>query len=163
MKEFHEISEFVTHLGVMAAEEVLSLHHGLKKCAVAIDNTAKAEIGHYQPDVGSFAGWVELADATKADRSAKGFSENDPLLRSGELRDSISHEIDGLEAVIGSTSDIMVYQECGTSRIPPRAVMGPAGVKNTEFVIKTLGHAAAEGLLYGSGTTLTALEQEISK
>ncbi|MFD2271415.1 hypothetical protein ACFS07_10445 [Undibacterium arcticum] len=32
----------VAHLATMAAAETLALHHGLKKCAVAIERTAKA-------------------------------------------------------------------------------------------------------------------------
>jgi len=158
MREFAHIGEMVAHLATMAAAETLALHHGLKKCAVAIEKTAKAEIGEYQGEVPPFSGWVELADSTKADRVAQGFTENDPLLRTGKLRDTISHQIDGLEAVIGSDSDIMVYQELGTEHIPPRAVLGPAAIHNKDLIIKTLGHAVAEGLLYGSGSTLTALE-----
>ncbi len=158
MKEFAHIGEFVAHLSAIAAAETLSLHHGLKKCADAVEKTAKSEIGHYQDEVGPFAGWVELADGTKVERVALGFTENDPLERTGELGDSISHEIHGLEAVIGSDSDIMVYQELGTERIPPRAVLGPAGIRNKDLILRILGHAAAEGLLYGAGETLTKLE-----
>ncbi|MFC3109932.1 hypothetical protein ACFQAT_08160 [Undibacterium arcticum] len=158
MKEFAHLGEMVAHLATMAAAETLALHHGLKKCAVAIERTAKQEIGEYQGEVGPFAGWVELADSTKADRVAQGFTENDPLLRSGKLRASISHQIHGLEAVVGSDSDIMVYQELGTEHIPPRAVLGPAAIRNKELILKTLGKAAAEGLLYGAGSSQTALE-----
>jgi len=157
MKTFDGFAGMITHLAAMAAAETLALHHGLKKCAVAIEKTAKDEIGHYQGEVSPFAGWVELADVTKMDRVAHGYTENDPLLRSGKLRDSIGHQVESFEAVIGSTSDIMVYQELGTERIPPRAVLGPAALRNRELILKTLGHAAADGLLYGSGSTLTKL------
>lgn len=158
MREFSSIGGMIAHLAIMDAELVLSLHDGLKKCAVSIEKTSKEEIGEYQSAVAPFAGWVELADSTKEDRVSKGFSENNPLLRSGGLRDSISHEIDSLEAVVGSDSGIMVYQELGTETIPPRAVLGPAAVRNKNVIIRTLGHAAAEGLLYGSGTTVALLE-----
>lgn len=157
MKEFSSIAGMVAHLGAMAAAETLALHRGLKECAEAIDATAKSEFGHYQGDVQPFAGWVELADSTKAGRLALGFNENDPLLRSGALRDSVSNQVSGLEAVIGSTSDIMVYQELGTDKIPPRAVLGPAAIRNKKLIVRVLGHAAAEGLLYGAGATLTKL------
>ena len=157
MKEFSSIAGMVAHLSTMAAAQALTLNRGLKECAVAIEATAKGEFGHYQPEVAPFAGWVELAERTKADRLALGFTEDDPLLRSGALRDSVSNQVSGLEAVVGSTSDIMVYQELGTDKIPPRAVLGPAAIRNKKLIIKTLGHAAAEGLLYGSGVTLTKL------
>ena len=158
MKEFSSFGQMAAHLVEMAASETLALHHGLKKCAVAIEKTAKEEIGVYQGEVGPFAAWAELADSTKQDRVSKGFTENDPLLRTGELRDSISHEIDALTAVIGSASDIMVYQELGTDRIPPRAVLGPAAIRNKDLIIETLGRAAVEGMLYGVAGNLSALE-----
>lgn len=158
MREFAHIGEMVAHLATMAAAETLALHHGLKKCAVAIEATAKSEIGHYQGEVGQFAAWAPLAESTQADRVAKGLTPDDPLLRTGKLRESISHHLDTLEAVIGSTSDVMVYQELGTAAIPPRAVLGPAAIRNKQLIMNTLGHAAAEGLLYGSGSMLTRLE-----
>jgi hypothetical protein len=158
MKQFAHIGEMIAHLAAMAAAETIALHHGLKKCAVAIEATAKSEIGTYQDAVPPFGGWVELAVSTKADRVASGFTANDPLLRTGKLRASISHQVGGLDAVIGSDSEIMVYQELGTEHIPPRAVLGPAAIRNKNLIVKTLGLAAAEGLLYGSGAMLTKLE-----
>ncbi|MDO8039508.1 hypothetical protein [Janthinobacterium sp. SUN137] len=157
MKEFSSIGAMVAYLATLAAAQNLALHRGLKKCAVAIEGTAKSEFGHYQGEVAPFAGWPELAESTKEDRVAKGFSENDPLLRTGKLQKSVSHQISGLTAVIGSDSEVMVYQELGTDKIPPRAVLGPAAIRNKKLVGKILGHAAAEGLLYGAGATLARL------
>ena len=158
MKELHSISEFISHMAVMDVHAVLAVHEGLKKCAVAIEKAAKEEIGTYQGDAPPFGAWSELADATKEDRVRQGFTENDPLERTGELRESISHIVDGTEAAIGSDSDVMVYQELGTDKIPPRSVLGSAAVNNINLVKKTLGHAAATGLLYGSGTTVALLK-----
>src|SRR5471032_2791128 len=100
MKNFNSIAGMVAHLAKMADAEVVALQGGLKKCAIEIEKTSKAEIGQYQDEIGPFAGWVELADTTKEDRVRKGFSENDPLLRSGELRDSLGNTVAGMEAVV---------------------------------------------------------------
>ncbi len=150
MKEFDSLASFASHLLAIEASEALALHHGLKEVAQAIEKTAKEEIGHYQPAVGPFPAWAELADSTKADRTRQGFSENDPLLRTGELRDSISNTVGGLEAVVGSNSDVMVWQELGTKTIPPRAVLGPAAIQNEDKIKEILGKAAARGLLGGT-------------
>lgn len=158
MSDISTIGHMIAHLAVMDAQVTLQLRHGLKKCAVAIEGTAKSEFGVYQGEVAPFAGWAPLAEATQKQRVSLGYTPDDPLLRSGELHDSISHQVDGLEAVIGSESDVMVAQELGTDRIPPRAVLGPAAIRNKALIVRTLGHAVAEGLLYGSGTTLTLLE-----
>jgi hypothetical protein len=43
-----------------------------------------------------------------------------PWMRTGELRASIGHTVDGDLAVVGSSCDIAVDHELGTHRIPPR-------------------------------------------
>jgi HK97 gp10 family phage protein len=148
--EFSSMAHFADHLLTAAVKEVLVLHEGLEKCAALIEKTAKAELGTYQPQTGPFQDWAELTDATKTDRVQQGYTENDPLLRSGELRDSISHETGGLEAVIGSTSPVMAIQEFGTSTIPPRPVLGPAAFRNKEKIQRILGAAALSGLFSGT-------------
>lgn len=148
----------VAHLAKVAIAEDLALHRGLERCAAAIEKTAKSEIGSYQPAAGPFPAWAELTEATKADRVRQGYTENDPLERTHALEESISHQTHGLDAAIGSTSDVMVYQEMGTPTIPPRPVLGPAAVRNKELIHKTLGAAAVEGLLYGADSAFTALE-----
>ena len=65
------------------------------------------------------------------------------------MRDSITHEVHGLEAVIGSTDPKMVYHEFGTAKMPPRPVMGPAAFRNKDFILKVIGKAAMSGLVGG--------------
>lgn len=97
--------------------------------AVLVEQSAKAKIGEYQDAVGPFPQWAPLAEATRADKQRKGFADpghDNPLLRTGEMRDSISHHATALGFVVGSTSDIAAYQEFGTRTIPPRPFLGPA-------------------------------------
>lgn len=127
MKEFNGFGTFATHLGRLAliGEEVT--HHVTEEGAKIIQKDAKHRLGEYQDYTGPFNAWAELADSTKDDRVAKGFPANEPLLRTGELRDSIEIECHGDEAVVGSASDIAMYQELGTDRgIPPRPFLGAA-------------------------------------
>lgn len=150
--EFKSFGAFAAHLLVRKAATVEMLHLGLKHIAHSIEKTAKEELGVYQPEVGPFPAWPELAESTKDDRVAQGYPENEPLLREGTLRDSISHEVKGLEAAIGSTSDIAVYQELGTEKIPPRPFLGPAAFRNKDTIIKTTAIAAVAGISGGSPT-----------
>ena len=53
-----------------------------------------------------------------------GSDHETPWLETGSLRDSISYDVQGTEAVIGSGSDVAVYQELGTPSIPPRPFLG---------------------------------------
>ena len=158
MREFGSISEMIVHIAKMQVATTLALHHGLKKCAERVERVAKGEIGQYQPEAGQFEAWAQLADSTEFEKARLGYPVDAPLLRTGELRESISHEIDGLEAVVGSTSDVMVYQELGDVHLPPRAVLGPAAVRSRKFIEKTIGRAAAEGILYGSGVNMNLLD-----
>lgn len=125
MREFSSFGSFAGHLMRTAAigEEVTN--HITREAAEIVRDDAKRRIGEYQDHVGPFNAWAPLADSTMADRVAKGYSENEPLLREGDLRDSIEEDVRGNEAVVGSVGDIAMYQELGTARIPPRPFLGP--------------------------------------
>lgn len=150
MKTFTSLRQFGIHLDKLILTQASALSAGLEVIAKKIEKDAKDEIGHLQPAVGNFNAWAELAPRTKSEKELLGYKFNDeynPLLRTGEMRDSISHRVSGISATIGSTSDIMVYQELGTWVIPPRPVLGPAAYKNTEFINKVIGKVTVMGLL----------------
>ena len=149
MIEFGDLRELAMHLTDETVGGLVNAKKGVKAAVEMLDKAAKAEFGIYQEASGPFAAWAELADSTKEDRLAKGFSENDPLLRSGELRDSIHHEAEDWEGIVGSTSEIMLYQELGTSRIPPRPVLGIALYDNLDRIREMIGHAAVSGFVGG--------------
>lgn len=147
--EFESLLHLSEHLAAAAVKEVVTIDAGLEKCLVMMEKTAKGEIGHYQPQRGPFQDWAELADSTKEDRVRQGFTENDPLERTGGLRDSIGHEKGVLEGAMGSTSEIMAYQEFGTPTIPPRPVIGPAAFRNKERIQAILGASVISGMFNG--------------
>lgn len=149
MREFRSLAAFASHLVELQASVALEAHKGLKEVANAVTETAKGEIGHYQQAIGPFPKWADLAEGTKIDRVQQGYPADDPLLRSGELRDSIENEVSRLEAVVGSKSDIAVYQELGTDKIPPRPFLGPAVIHNHALIKRIFGEALVRGLLGG--------------
>jgi hypothetical protein len=127
---------------------------------IVIEKTAKSEIGVYQESVGPFPAWAPLADSTEEEKARLGYPTDAPLLRTGDMRESITHERDGLEGVVGSDSDILVYQELGTEKIPPRPVMGPAAFTNKKHIERIIGHAAVSGLLGDSHIPLIGYDFE---
>ncbi|MEB0133574.1 HK97-gp10 family putative phage morphogenesis protein [Pseudomonas sp. CCI2.4] len=147
--EFHSLQSLALHMATAAVAEIAALEHGLEKCAKKIEETAKAEIGHYQSAAGPFAAWADLADSTEERKSKMGYPADAPLEATGQMRDSISHKVHGLEAVIGSTDQKMVYHEFGTPKMPARPVMGPAIFTNKEYIRRTIGHAAISGIIGG--------------
>lgn len=107
--------------------------------AKEVEKEAKAEIGNYQPATGPFDAWPDLSESTQVDRVRKGYSANEPELRTGELRDSIKSEASGLSSIAGSTSPIMLYQENGTPTMPPRAIIGMAYIRKLDFLEEEIG------------------------
>lgn len=137
-----------------AAELEVAYAAAMEAGAVLVETTAKAEFGHYQrEEMGPFEEWAELKDATKQQHiqaivdgeAAPDAGPNTPLLVKGGLRDDIKHESSARQFVVGSESEIMVYQELGTPEgIPPRPVLGPALYRDSEEVVNIVGQAAQD-------------------
>ncbi|HEX7854436.1 MAG TPA: HK97-gp10 family putative phage morphogenesis protein [Sphingobium sp.] len=144
-----ELSLLGAATAMLAAEVAINRNarKALERVATKVEKTAKSEFGAYQPATGSFAAWEELAESTQEERARLGYTPDDPLLREGDLRDSISHEVADLVAVIGSTSEIAEHHEFGTSKMPPRPFLGPAVERNKKAIIKELGGAVVDGLI----------------
>jgi hypothetical protein len=149
MKEFHSLAAFGEHLAEIAVLEEVFIKKAVSHCAKLVEKEAKAEIGTYQEQAGPFIAWPELAESTKSDRVNQGYPEDEPLLRTGEMRDSIGTTIstDGMEAQIGSNDDKAVWQELGTEHIPPRSFLGGAMVRKLPEIKETLGRAVYSALI----------------
>lgn len=93
--------------------------------------------------------WPPLAEATLEDKERKGLPTPSPLLRTGEMRDSIVAEVADLTLVVGSDDKKALYQEMGTSRIPPRPFLSISMIDNLPFIEKRL-QADAAALITGS-------------
>ena len=146
MKEF-SLTGFAEHLGKMALAEHAMERSALEKCAKLVEKRAKAKLGEYQDASGPFAAWANLADSTVADRERQGYPSDEPLLRTGALRDSIGHTVKDSVAQIGSDSDIAVYHELGTKHMPPRSFLGGAMAESLDDVKQIIGESAVAALV----------------
>jgi phage gpG-like protein len=142
--------EAAVRFAAAAAAEKAAEHEALEAACILVERRAKDLIGVPH----SF--WQPLAAETL---KAKG-GINTPLLQSGELRDSIEHTVHYPSGFVGSNSDIAVYQELGTSRIPPRSYLGHAaqesGPEIAKMTAKILGSAIGAAL--GGSSVLAAIE-----
>lgn len=127
MKTF-TLTGFAAFLGTLEAEVKHANHSALEKAARIVEEEAKRVIGTYDYN------WPPLAASTLAKKAA-----DTPLLESGALRDSIEHTVTHDEAQIGSNSDIALYQELGTSRIPPRSFLAGSLQHKADEVVKVIG------------------------
>ena len=138
---------FIGHLAEFHVRLKEHEHKALDHVGRIVRAESVSEIGTYQDEAGQFAAWAELADSTKQDRVSKGFTENDPGLRTGEMRDSIDYEVGDKEVVIGSDEDKMVWFELGTEKQPPRSVLGTAVIHKEHQITSVLGGSVVSALI----------------
>lgn len=105
--------------------------------------------------IGFFPGWEPLADSTLAEKARLGLPSPSPLLRTGELRDSITYEtqVSPASAVVMlfSTSEYAPVQELGggPSHIPPRPFIGPVPFERQEVWEHFLGTNITANIIPG--------------
>lgn len=156
------ILEAIAKLGEMTLAVKEAERLAMEKATRIVQREAKREIGHYQDQAGQFVAWAGLADSTLADKDRKGYGTPDPLLRTGNMRDSIERRVEQsgflgvTEGAVGSDSDIAVYQELGTfgphpgpngQHIPPRSFLGGAAFRKAEEVAEVLGSGVVAALV----------------
>lgn len=124
-----EVGAFYLRAAARAEPELAAVVVAVVETAAVL---ARGYIGHEHDD------WTPLSSATvDGFRHEAGFwvvgkqdlgygGAESPLLRAGELRDSVECEADGLVGCVGSDSKIALYQEMGTPNarypIPPRPI-----------------------------------------
>lgn len=105
-----------------------------RETGVAIRDRAKEKIGTYQEATGDFPAWEQLAESTQEQREKAGYTPNDPLDRTGELRESITTRADGNGSITGTPLDKGLWMENGTEKIPPRPYLGPAAEEEMQKI-----------------------------
>ena len=148
MKTYKSFGALARAFERVAAEMPATLAATARAGALTVQNDARERIGHYQ------AGWDVLAQSTLADKRRQGFfgplpggdGGDNPLLRTGDMRKSIVGWSGGPKFVVGSSDEVMVYQEIGTVNMPPRPVLAPALKHMAPFVSTVLGRAVEKTL-----------------
>lgn len=125
------LDDFAKALAVSAEAAPETIHGMVRHLADETARIAREEIGTYQEATGTFPGWAKLADSTEQDKARHGFPPDAPLERTGQMKNSITSEAEGMEAVAGSDDEKIFWHENGTPKMPPRPVLGPAAIKAT--------------------------------
>lgn len=126
-------------LEARSAAAIAATRAALKEGAELVKAEAQNSIGTYQPARGDTPAWAPLSEATKADRVAKGFTPDDPLLRTGELRDSIGvRPIDDDALLVGvfdpELQTIAASMEFGYHNVRAGKVVSPRSfIRGTAF------------------------------
>src|ERR1700730_1625510 len=135
----YSIASFIVKLKTIEMELEVVGHAAIAAACQMIADEARRVIGSYD------YGWPSLAPSTLAKKSA-----DTPLLESGAMRASIEWNASGNTGAVGSNSDIAVYQELGTSRIPPRPFLMGAAME-MEPKIHALFKRAVMAVILGKG------------
>lgn len=144
MREFDSFGAFGRHMMRLAAVGEDVAEHATDDAARIVRRIAKGKLGHYQSASGEYPAWAPLKPETQAERKRQGYTPNDPLLRSGELRRSIDYYRQGTSATVGSDEMVAVWMEAGTETVPPRPFLGPAGFESkAEIAYATAATLAA--------------------
>lgn len=149
-KELTSFGDLAANLIKDTLRVMIMAEAGLGHAAKIVQSDAKNRIGEYQEGTGPFPAWKPLAESTERQKELLGYGRDEPLLREGDLRESIVTEHNAMEAVVGSKMPIAKYQEFGTDAIPPRPFIGPAAFQNQGKIARTIGEFAMAGIAGGA-------------
>lgn len=135
-----KLNAFIDLLPELARQVKASVQQELEQIAPQILETVQNKIGAYQE------GWEPLADATQKEREEHGYSPDNPLLRTGNLRNSYSTHVNENQIIIGSFDPDAEYMEIGTTSIPPRPILLPAIHETLPAATQVLGAVVVKAL-----------------
>ena len=155
-RKFNTLEGFVSHLRSRVLPSLpVAVHRGVQDGAELVRDTTKEQIGQYLEGPEDGLPTAPLADRTIDDRIRKGFTPDDPGLRTGEMRDSYGARVgnEGLEveASIGSDDLKAVYFELGTIRDgqfhePPRPELSVAASRCEQKIARGVGRLIVRAL-----------------
>ena len=116
------------------------LESAIEQACVVLERSAKSAIGTYR------FGWQELAESTQKERVRLGYTADEPLLRTGDLRDSYQHNSDSHEGYVGSDDPRAAWMEWGTRKMPARPVLWGALVECESEITGIVGKGIQSAL-----------------
>ena len=155
-QEFDDLDKFALHLVTLEVALKAQNRESLKQIGKVLTEDMKNQIGTYQPAVGNYLPWADLAESTLAAKEREsvsplpGMDGDMALYFHGGLRNSFRSDVRGSEELVaGSTDPTMEYHEFGTSKMPPRSVVGPALLKHIPEIQALLGAGVVSAICVG--------------
>jgi HK97 gp10 family phage protein len=128
MTKMFSILEFIAEIPAIERDLQASGPMIIEKACQIVQKKAKAAIGREHEE------WAPLAESTLTEKAKAGYPVPKSLLRTGELRDSIQYQVNGLEGAVGSDLDRALWLETGTSRMPPRSFLRSAAISSEDKI-----------------------------
>lgn len=159
------LAQFAQHFTAMANTAPRRERGALAGAGARLARWSRSYIGTYQDRVGPFPAWKPLSVNTLTGgvsptgyrykgKFELGYNE-DPLLRTGNLRGSIQSMVIGRSAIIGSDDPVARWQEFGTQGsakhipIPPRSFIGRAMAEYGRDEVHAVARVVFRPLLTG--------------
>lgn len=140
MKKFNSFQEFSNYLESSFKKYKRNEPKVLNFLGVYLGNKMIDTFGILQKGYGNFPSWAPLKPSTIADKIRGGYvynSQYNPLVRTGELKNSIDYKVSPKKLRVGSKSEIMIFHEFGTSKMAQRSVIGLTMFKQEKFIKNT--------------------------
>lgn len=154
-RKFNTLDGFIRHLRERVEPNIAhAVHRGVQDGADLIKTETKVQIGQYLDGPESGLPTAPLADRTIDDRIRKGFSPDEPGLRTGDMRDSYGTRVSDaglrVEASIGSDDIKAVVFEVGrmeqNNYQPPRPELSVAAFRNEQKVAHGIGRMVVRAI-----------------
>jgi len=154
-RDFHSLWEFLVFVDTLSIRTLVADVQGRSIVSQSLKVAVRDRIG----DADRLP--PPLAESTVQERVAKGFTPDDTLLRTGELKRSIGWAHEGQTvSIVGSRDPKAMYHELGTAHIPRRSFLAAtADEKNQEMFEKYLA-AFVASFVSGTSTTIAMSEAE---
>lgn len=156
---FPSLGAFAEHLAGSQVRILAAMEGELHEIGRVLSNQMQRHLGVYHPAIGPFPRWARLSRITLygwgpfPGKIALGYAPPDnPLIATGFMHNSFSYDVRGLQMEAGSTDHKMIWHEHGTSRMPPRPVVGPVAYRNIARIQRLTGAAVVAGLTGGGAT-----------
>ena len=139
------LSNLTAALDELATTLPAAINATLRDAGAEMVDAARAKIGTEAPD------WPALAPATIETKARRGqvgrVSPTDPLLASGELRDSFTAAVGNGVLIFGSTDPVARYHEHGTEHMPPRPVVAPIAAEAGPRITAAIREASKAAII----------------
>lgn len=169
MRRFSDVSAFRRFMTDQVLPALPSaVHRGVSDGADLIKVKTQQQLGQYLDGPESGLPTAPLADSTIDDRIRKGFTPDDPGLRSGDMRDSYGTRVSDaglkVDASIGSDDIKAVVFELGrlsqTNYQPPRPELSVAAHRNEDRVVKGVARTVVRVLSGRPLPNISATDQQ---
>lgn len=156
-RKITSLDQFALAVNTAGKGFTTEIQKAIAKATVKVQSDAIKKFGTYQPEVGPFNEWPQLAEATLKEKYKAGSQGDDPLighypngkknpLYPAPLRNSILSQVKGFYGIVGTNNPLGKWHEFGHPKLPARPFLRPALWENRDQIKTWIKEAIAIAL-----------------